>query len=865
MMNNLLLFAQQATSTSREVFEFGRFPRLEHNLALPLAIGVVVVMAILSWLLYRRDAIELPKFVCWIFLFFRVSVYVGLLLIYLQPQWTVRTTDVINSRVVILGDKTRSMTIPDETDELARKISRNEAMVQQLTKDDMKVIQSLQEKHDVILEAFGSSLSHTRLVLNKNQTESKASVDDQGATDEEGQEEAPKNPADSKNLANEIAKLYDPVAPETKIGRSLQQSVVSASQNKSTAGLILIADGRNATDDPIRNAASAARNANIPVFVFSVGSSQLQKSVRAQNLEVPPRVYPGEDVVAKGFLSGIEMEGQTVGCTLTVKNKTTGENTFSAASQVAMGEDDEIANLDFQIPTQPVGEYAITFEVDGPQGDDPEDNKITVDFEVCDRKMQVLLVAGGPMREYRFLRTLLYRDKSVELHTLLQSAPEGAVQEGKTLSEFPATMEELNKYDCIVAFDPDFNKLDPDGDSQVNKERAELLQRWVSQEMGGFALVGGPVYCGAAIGPWILNPDLKAVQNLMPVEFEPPTTALIDSTHIAEEPVPLELTRAGYAADYLKIYEGAGEIGADVNDPTANKTWKEMPGVYSFLKIRRIKPTAQVLAYYNSREFYDADGHGPAYMVAQRYGGGRTFFIASGEMWRTRMINTCYFARFYTKLLRHLSAARLLRDSKRGTFLIAHENFNLGETVDIRAELKDQAFEPLKSPKEIKVRVYYSRSATSANEGAKSQRVPLLLTSDPGTYKGLFTPTKPGRYDIQLEIPDSDDEVLKATIFVKAVDQELAETRNDEKLLREIATLANTRGKGANAKDVNDFFFEDIKSLGDVVGLLEDRTQINPRTKVPDFWSQPWLPWAAILLCGLLFLEWILRRLLKLA
>ena len=76
---------------------------------------------------------------------------------------------------------------------------------------------------------------------------------------------------------------------------------------------------------------------------------------------------------------------------------------------------------------------------------DPRDNCRTIGrVEVIERKNRVLIVAGGPTREYQFVRNLLYRDRDVESHVLLQTGTALSSQEAQELmTEFPADRSEL--------------------------------------------------------------------------------------------------------------------------------------------------------------------------------------------------------------------------------------------------------------------------------------------------------------------------------------------------------------------------------------------------------------------------------------
>ena len=73
-------------------------------------------------------------------------------------------------------------------------------------------------------------------------------------------------------------------------------------------------------------------------------------------------------------------------------------------------------------PTQ-TGQFRYTIDVEPPSGDLPARHPPLVrSIRVREEKIRVLLVEGAPRFEYRFLRNLLSRDKTIELDTLLQEA-----------------------------------------------------------------------------------------------------------------------------------------------------------------------------------------------------------------------------------------------------------------------------------------------------------------------------------------------------------------------------------------------------------------------------------------------------------
>jgi hypothetical protein len=57
-----------------------------------------------------------------------------------------------------------------------------------------------------------------------------------------------------------------------------------------------------------------------------------------------------------------------------------------------------------------------------------------------------------------------------------------------------------------------------------------------------------------------------------------------------------------------------------------------------------------------------------------------------------------------------------------------------------------------------------------------------------------------------------------------------------------------------------------IGAAESLAAKLKDQTRTSIFTAAPDpLWEQTWLMWMMLALCGLLCLEWLIRRLLKLA
>ena len=101
--------------------------------------------------------------------------------------------------------------------------------------------------------------------------------------------------------------------------------------------------------------------------------------------------------------------------------------------------DGEVVTLKFEVTPKDIGTRQFILKVVPPEQDvEQRDNLKTARVKIVERKSHVLLMAGGPCREYQFLRNQLFRDRDITLDVLLQSGGAGASQEAATiLTGFP--------------------------------------------------------------------------------------------------------------------------------------------------------------------------------------------------------------------------------------------------------------------------------------------------------------------------------------------------------------------------------------------------------------------------------------------
>lgn len=807
--------ASPAAGASRALFEWGRIQSPGDWLP-PAAVAAAIVLYVLY--IYRRDSVELNRAVGALLTCLRIAAFAGLFLVYLEPQWRNEIDQVQNSRVLLLVDTSLSMGLEDGDSAASAEQNRVAAIAKVLEQGEW--LRQLRRKHDVEVLRFDQDSQ--RLVSFVKQT-----------PEEEAKQRPEGEAADDKGQPDWLAALA-PRGAETRLGQALEQWL-EADRGAPIAGIVVFTDGQqNAGLEPAA-AIELARESRIPIYTVGIGSLEQPVNVRISDFVAPARAYPGDRYAATGYLQAQGLAGKTIGVELFSRSAdavaaANDQGVSEGVQQVTLGGDGEVVPVKFELVPSEVGRRTLRLKLRPPSEDRYQnDDQQEVDIEVVDRKTKVLLFAGGPSREYQFLRNQLRRDKDVVVDVLLQTGAEGISQDANAILEkFPETAEQLFAYDAIVAFDPDWRVL--------SSAQQELVERWVGDQAGGLIAIAGPIFTDRCAQ----DPNLVRIRSLYPVEFNRRFSLLDDSRYSSKEPWPIEFTRDGLEAEFLWI-EDSG--------PASARAWSAFPGVYGYFSVRGAKPGATVYGSFSDPRTAES-GQQPPYLAGQFYGAGRAFYLGSGEIWRLRATDEAYFERFYTKLIRHVTQGRLLRGSHRGVLLVERDRYFLGGTVDVRAQLANARLEPLELP----------RTSLEVNlpDGALQT---VVLAADPsraGAYRGQFVVHKEGAYRLELPVPDSENERLTRRIQVRVPDLEREHPQRNDALLSEIAT--KTGGAYFIGLDAALTGGGKAKPL---VEILRDQSRTITTVAAPTpLWATSAVMYA---LCGLLCLEWLIRRLAKLA
>ncbi len=916
----MLPIAQIATRTYYEASRLRSMDQWWHWLM--LAVLLIAITVFVIWT-YRRDAYELPSPTRWLLCLLRIGAFVGLLLFFLQIEKRSEQKLVKNSRSIVMVDTSQSMGLSDPD---LRGGSAGTRLSQVASLLDAGMIERMRERHDVTVYRFDqnespveiASLPRTKPLDAGESTGDLAAADaaaEQTARrmivtaaviaglaliallahfvlgrvvrNEDGEswallvavfclivaavfysvsnlrypavgfrqvflgepvqvEESSDESNDGLNDTDTPAVEADwraqliPRGIETRLGDAIQY-VVDKERGGPVAGITVFTDGNSNAGIDYRDAIATAQQAEVPVHLVGIGSEKRPANVRIVDLESPARVYPGDQFNIRGFVQAYGLKGTSAKLELLSQPVENGKKKDSPTMEdeqiVTLLPDGEVSTVEFEVTPKDLGtrSYLVRVSTNG-QDLDKRDNEKANSVEVVDRKNRVLLIAGGPTREYRFVRDLCFRDKDVTVDVLLQSSPPGAAQESdKILDAFPSDVTELFEYDAIVAFDPDWESISDDD--------VELLERWVAEKAGGLILVAGPVFMPEWTALRRDSRGTKTLKGLYPVTFFSRTVMRLARGKISSDLQRLQFTDQGRQARCLWLDDRAVR---------SEQIWDEFEGIYSTFPIRGIKPGATVLANLDKSTTGVSESP-PVLLAEQFYGSGRVMYVGSGEFWRLRAVDVSHFESLYTKLIRHVSQGRLLRNSTRGVLMVGKDRCILGDSITVRSTLTDSQFRPL-DLETVKADLV----SPSGNRQPLELRA-IKEANRAGNYAGQFTAIEEGDYRVELVVPDSSDlEFLSREVKVRVPELEVESPQRNDAILNEIAqTTGGTYFAGLT----------DLQSTSDQlenVLIPQDQETYLPGTPDRKF-QQRLMSWLMALLCGVLSIEWLVRRINKLA
>ncbi len=777
--------------------------------------GFLLAAVFTVWMCYRDTRRLHPGWAAWLILL-RLGLLAGLAVIALNPHTRTQMEAFRPSQVAILVDTSLSMQQPLEAPTPSAPTggeTRAEAIRKLLA--DSPLLAELRKQHTVDLYGFDSDLSPS---LHRFPADSETKPADPATP---GSAAAPQPPAET---APDYRALLAPKGSATSLGDAVDK-VLTELRGNTLSGVLVLTDGAANSGRDVRVAGDHAKKTGARLVAVGVGATVPPMNIELAKVIAPTDVQKGDTFEIAALVQAQGLSGQPALVELLQKGEEESEPSVVDSKTVTLGEDGRPVEVKFDRQPPGAGKFEYTVRVKS-QGTALEsradDNQQLRSINIFDRPMKILMIAGGPMRDYRFVRNLLHRHPSMDVDVWLQTGEVGISQDSDhLLFKFPQTREELFAYDVLLAFDPDW-KL-------VTEEQQKLLDEWVGQEGGGIVFVAGDIYTEQLA---LESPAVSAVRRLCPVIVDQPGPAIRGDA--ASQPWQVTLTQEGQAAEFLKL----------ADDPAvAGKLWQQFPGFYKCFPTKGRKGGTTVYAEFSDPLSRGPDGQ-PVLIAAQRYSQGQTLYLGTAEFWHLRNYGDDLYDRFWIKLVRKAAEGRSKRGVQRGMLILEGREYDLGQVVPVRARVVNAQFQPLDTG---------TIPLTVIDPQGKPLTPSPTLTKDPNRpqeFTGDFRVLLPGKYRIEVAVPD-EKEPVKDELQVRLPQLEFATLIQDVPTLESL--VAGTGGKYLTLKEAAETAPTLFPNKGERI-IIDQR--------IEELWDRSWVLYLMVILLGT---EWLTRKLLRLA
>ncbi len=799
---------------------WANLPQSWRVFAVLLAVGVAV-WAVRA--MYLRDASRAPLRIRRLLAGLRIAALLLLVVMGLGPSLGYTHRHVLEPTIVVLRDSSQSMAIPDGARDAAARaalgpaaagaanLSRADAVNALLRSDDQSLLNELAARGRLRVLDFAEGVQPVAL-------ESPVGGGPQG-----------RRRGDSPPPGATI-----PALSPTGVGTNLHRALTEALTERLSAGIVVLTDGqqtdRSSGKDELLALAQRAAGRGTPILVVGLGDPDRPQNVRVADVFAADRVWKDDPFELQGSIESEGLGGRTVQVELLEQRRDESSDQLDdgrvlETREVTLPAAGGPTRLTFSHTSSEAGRFAYSLRVPPLDGESSvDDNRSTAPAEVkvIDDKARVLVVSGMPNWDYRFLRQILEREKSIEVSCWLQSLDEGRGQEGNiAIARLPRTREDLFVYDVILLLDPDPREFD--------EAWLELLTEFVRDHSGGLLYMAGPSYTSQFLG----GTRTEKLRELLPVRFGDVAAIDVEALLQSEDrDWPLGIVERGLDHPLMRFYP---EINRSLD------AWKLFPGIIWSYPVREAAPASTVLLEHTDPALNQINGPRPL-LVSGQFGSGRTIFAGFDGTWRWRQAgrNAEFFNRFWLQTVRFLVEGRSVEGKRRGTIETDRSRYEVGDRIVAVARLLDPTFKPLEAPQ-----------VSGVLEAPTGEKLPLILrpTSDqPGRFEAIATARTTGRHLLRVELEDSTGKIETA-ISVVPPSLETARTWQDAELLKEIAAAS----QGA---------YFTLANVHDLASRIPDKRQtMTVQGKPQPLWDTGLM---LFLVASLLIAEWALRKRYKL-
>lgn len=545
----------------------------------------------------------------------------------------------------------------------------------------------------------------------------------------------------------------------------------------------------------------------VPVSTVAIGEGGLN-DLAIENVKVDDFAFVRNSITAEVEVRARGFSGTSTQAVLRREGRVV------SSAPLRFESNDEIQTVKFTFAPDQTGRFVYTVSVPVFPGEAiSENNSRALTLKVIRDRVRVLLVAGRPSWDERFLRGLLKQDSNVELisfYILRGSSDDlNTPQDELSLIPFPRDeifREKVNTFDLIAILN--FNNDDP----SISLGMYEDSIKQYLLNGGALAYVGGDRTFADA--------RLTSFADVLPV-----------ATAGASDPTPFRVRLTAEGARHPITALGTGSQSTE-------SAWEGLPSVVGMNTVRA-RPGATVLL---DHPFVLVDGKNAPVLSIWDYGRGRVMALSTDGSWAWGFTSHALgaqsrlYERFWSNAVRWL-----VRDPELTAMSVAADSPTVepGKNVGIAVVARSSDFQPAPGA-EVTIELI------SADDGRVVAQKTVTAGSD-GTAHVDFPPAPAGAYKVTGRAKQGDKVLGEMTdaVAIRATGPEMADARVNVSLLKDIAQAT----QGA-------FFDSTSFSLSDVPLKEAPLVEVG-RSRDQSIWDRwYWL----VLMVLVMGTEWGLRR-----
>lgn len=574
-----------------------------------------------------------------------------------------------------------------------------------------------------------------------------------------------------------LGQRFAPDEDESRLGASLDALLGG---DPELGAVVVVSDGADRSGvDPAHFAAHGVR-----VHTIALAEAGLRDDAVAE-LDADPVAFLRRPARVRVLVRSLGGEGGPIPVTLRRGDSVVRE---------VVAEVPPDGEVTVEIPFTPTRLGREVYRVSIPRSEDdavPENNERAFLVRVVRDKLRVLLVAGQPSWDQRFLRSFLKRDPATDLISffILRNTSDLTMASPDELALIPFPTDELfnehlGSFDLVIFQNFEYGPY----------QMASYLPRIRDYVMrgGSFAMIGGPLSFHS--GGYGSTP----IADILPVDL-PPTGTPETRTVVTDRFQP-------------RIASGMERhpLARLLPDPVQNvEAWSRLSPLNGANVVSRVRPGGAVVLEHPGHRM-ESGGALPV-LVLGTAGQGRTLALTTDTTWRWGMTtggtsgDGSAYERFWDRAVRWLARDPALEPARLTT---DRPRYGPGAQASVSGQLADERYAPY-ADRAVVLRVLDLAGGERTEVETRTDREGALSAT-------LSLPTESGAYRIEARLADATEALAEEWLVVEAGGDELADPRSDVELLRGLseATGGEAYAGPEDAPSLPEFDTTRTRSLG---------------------------------------------------